>query len=253
MNQIVNMEPQALPAVQQETSILNIIASAVGSNIDTEKLERLIALQERVMKSEAEKAFNAAFAKMQAELPKIEHDKAIDHGKDGVSKKIATYARYETIVEAVRPVLQKYGFAVSFGVAQQGDAVTVTCTLTHEGGHSIQTSLALPVDTGPGRSAVQAIGSTVSYGKRYTLCAILNIATYGEDKSVDLIADQPVSKTQAIMLSKILDQLPAAAQEHFAKNHGDTVNVRKSQFQELYGRLSTALEKQKNGAGHENA
>jgi hypothetical protein len=38
----------------------------------------------------------------------------------------------------------------------------------------------MPIDTSGSKTSVQGIGSTVSYGKRYTLCALLNIST-GDD------------------------------------------------------------------------
>lgn len=227
MTQVTTIESQDdnLPAIQQENSILNIIASAVANDIDVDKLERLIALQERVMNGESEKAFNAAFAKMQAEIPEIEHNKAIEHS----GKRISTYARYETIVEVTRPILKKYGFAVSFNTPQPEGKVTVICTLRHEAGHSIETSLTLPNDTGGAKSAVQAVGSAVSYGKRYTLCAILNIATRGEDDEA-MINDKRVSPMQKYQLEKLYMQIPETLQIAFAKKYAEPANVKKGDF-----------------------
>jgi len=52
----------------------------------------------------------------------------------------------------------------------------------------------LPPDTGPGRNALQAIGSAHSYGKRYLTLDMLNIITEGEDsdgsKAYPLTAEQ---------------------------------------------------------------
>ena len=39
----------------------------------------------------------------------------------------------------------------------------------------------LPADTSGSKNVVQAIGSSVSYGKRYTMQALLNITSGGED------------------------------------------------------------------------
>jgi hypothetical protein len=39
----------------------------------------------------------------------------------------------------------------------------------------------LPFDNSGSKNTVQAIGSSVSYGKRYVLCMLLNISTGGED------------------------------------------------------------------------
>ncbi|WP_371924668.1 ERF family protein [Pseudomonas sp. R5(2019)] len=45
----------------------------------------------------------------------------------------------------------------------------------HRDGHREQTAMLLPVDIGKGRNAVQAVGSSTTYGKRYVMCALLNI------------------------------------------------------------------------------
>lgn len=39
----------------------------------------------------------------------------------------------------------------------------------------------LPADVSGNKNAVQAFGSSTSYGKRYVLCALLNITTRGQD------------------------------------------------------------------------
>ena len=77
-------------------------------------------------------------------------------------------------------MLQKYGFAVTFRTEQQQGAVAITAVLSHRQGHTQESTLVLPNDTSGNKNTVQAIGSTVSYGKRYALCALLNIST-GDD------------------------------------------------------------------------
>ena len=57
----------------------------------------------------------------------------------------------------------------------------MTCTVSHILGHSKSSQMQLPPDTGPGRNALQAIGSAHSYGKRYLTLDMLNIITEGED------------------------------------------------------------------------
>jgi hypothetical protein len=49
--------------------ILNVIAKAAADpNTDVDKLERLLAMQERVLEREAEQAFNAAMRSAQDEI-----------------------------------------------------------------------------------------------------------------------------------------------------------------------------------------
>ena len=62
-----------------------------------------------------------------------------------------------------------------------GGGLIITGWLVHDNGHRVSASLPLPIDTGPGRNNVQAMGSTLSYGKRYTAEMLLNIVREGDD------------------------------------------------------------------------
>ncbi|MDP5211322.1 ERF family protein [Microbulbifer sp. 2205BS26-8] len=174
-NQLVKQEstPVAQPIVGSETAQVMAVIERVASNpdADIDKLERLLDMQEWVMNRNAEQAFNAALAQMQSELPTVA-ETAKGHNSN--------YAPLEKINETVRPTLQKHGFAVTFRTDQGNNGVKITAVLSHRDGHHQETSLILPLDTSGSKNAVQAIGSTVSYGRRYALCALLNIST-GDD------------------------------------------------------------------------
>ena len=59
---------------------------------------------------------------------------------------VGTYALWEDINEAIRPILVRFGFALSFRVSQEVDSITVTAVLMHSGGHMESTDLRLPPD-----------------------------------------------------------------------------------------------------------
>jgi hypothetical protein len=152
-------------------SIMAVISRAASDpGIDVEKLERLMGLYERVNSNNAKAAYAAAFARMQPELPVI--------GQKGKNTNTnQKYAKWEDIAEQIAPVLSRHGFSISFRVGNASGSVSVTGVLMHEQGHSEETTLPLPVDTGAGRNAVQAVGSSVSYGKRYTAGLLLNFVS----------------------------------------------------------------------------
>ncbi len=163
-----------LPAVSSEMqAVMSMIERVVlNKDADMEKLEKMLDLQERILNRNASQAFTADLAAMQSELPLV--------GKAGEGHNKAKYAKLEDINEAIRPTLQKYGFAVTFRTKQTDKTLTVVAILSHKQGHREDTDLVLPLDTSGNKNAVQAIGSTISYGKRYALCALLNIST-GDD------------------------------------------------------------------------
>lgn len=189
----------APPAVSSESqAILQMIERVVlNPEADMDKLSKMLDLQERILNRNAKQAFTADLAAMQAELPLV--------GKHGEGHQKAKYALLEDINEAIRPTLQKYGFAVTFRTKQAQGSVTVTAILSHRVGHSEDTDLILPLDTSGSKNAVQAVGSTLSYGKRYALCALLNIST-GDDADGNLPPQQiapPAKAKEAISDSRL--------------------------------------------------
>ena len=157
-------QPVALHQQGQEISMLSTISRlALDPRCDMDKLERLISLQDRMEAKTALEAFNAAFAEMQCEMPSVEKRTENTHTKK-------MYADLDDINYAVRPVMAKFGFGVSFKIVNQAAGVSITGILMHKGGHREETTMILPLDTGAGRTAVQSVGSTTTYGKRYVMC-----------------------------------------------------------------------------------
>lgn len=169
------VEPRGV-AIQRADDVSMFERLATDPNVDVDKMERLIAMQERANERAAKAAFIQAFAKMQGELPEIaKRGKNINLG--------SSYAKFEHIQRAIRPVLQAYGFALSFFV-NSGDVMNVTARLSHEEGHYEETTVNVgePGElVNKGVNKVQAKGSAISYAKRYGTCALLNIVTADED------------------------------------------------------------------------
>lgn len=171
--------------------LLEVIARAArDSSVDIDKMERLISMQERVQNRNAEVAFNAALAELQPKLPVINERGGI---KDRSGNVQSTYALWEDVNEAIRPHLAEHGFALRFRVDRQADQISVTGILSHREGHKEETTLTLPTDTSGSKNAVQAVGSSTSYGKRYTAFALLNITSTGEDDDGDKAGVRPRS------------------------------------------------------------
>jgi hypothetical protein len=167
------------PIESSATAIIQVIERAASNpEVDIDKMERLLQMQERVMERAAEAAFNADLAQMQNELPVIEENGAIRSKSGGIQSR---YAKFEDINEAVKPILRQYGFAISFRTAFENGEVIVTGVLSHRQGHREQSSVKLPADASGNKNNVQGWGSSISYGKRYTMNALLNITSRGED------------------------------------------------------------------------
>ncbi len=178
MNAIIVPEDQRREARGESTSIIQVIERAARDpGIDIDKMERLLAMKERLDARAAVEAFNTAFAQMQIEMPEID-----ERGQIKVNDVVrSTYATFEDINAVVKPVLTKYGFGLSFRTATKEKKVEVTAILMHKAGHREELSMELDADTSGSKNAVQALGSSISYAKRYTMSAVLNITTRGLD------------------------------------------------------------------------
>src|SRR5262249_6049723 len=120
-------------------------------SVNIEKLERLMAMQERIIERNAKAAYSAALAEVQPKLPVIKRNGRIEVRKKDASgdrtgdiQQSTPYALWEDINEAIRPVLGEHGFGLSFriGMAQDGK-ITVTGILSHREGHSEETTITL--------------------------------------------------------------------------------------------------------------
>lgn len=148
-------------------------------SVDVNKLERLISLQKDIMQVQAKAAFDASFARLQAELPEIDEKGAI---KGKGSEIRSRYARLEDIHHAIKPILRTHGFAIRHRTEwPEKGVIRVVGVLSHEQGHAEESMFEAPMDRSEYRSDIQSMGSTISYGRRYTTIDLLNITTRGQD------------------------------------------------------------------------
>lgn len=159
-----------------------IAAAATDSRVDATKLQALFGLKQQVEADEARKQFVAAFSAMAAEMPRVSKDGKIDKiTKEGVNKGTIPFATWENVDAVIRPILQKFGFSLSFRTRMDSTGEIMTAVLAHVGGHSETSETRVKPDAGPGRNDTQAWGSGRSYTKRYLTLDLLNIVTVKQD------------------------------------------------------------------------
>ncbi|MBL7230493.1 MAG: ERF family protein, partial [Pseudomonas sp.] len=153
----------------------------------------------------------------------------------------STYALWEDINEMIKPVMAKYGFALTFRTPRNERGIEVEGVLSHRAGHREVTSIVLPVDASGSKNGVQAVASSVSYGKRYTAGLLLNITTTGEDDDGNGPAAQitpRVTSAQAAQLAMLLEKCSDRAKEAFKKLHGTPASVEKALFDQVLAMLT---------------
>jgi len=159
-----------------EAALIDAFIHIPGATVDGMQL--LIDMRDRDIAAAKEIAFFKAFTGMQAEIPAIAKTGDI---KDNSGKVRSRYALFEDINEAVKPVLAKHGFGLFFKEEITPNEIRVTLVIFHEAGHKLEWGAVLPADNSGAKSPIQAIGSSVSYMKRYLMIGALNVTTCGED------------------------------------------------------------------------
>lgn len=196
------IEPDRAPRALVTTPA-DLLALAVQQGADLDKLERLMALQERWEAGQARKAYNEAFSAFKAEAVRIIKNRNVTAGPLSGKK----YAELFAVVNAVTPALSAHGLSAAWSITKdEKDWLEVTCTLKHVGGHTESVSMGGPPDAGGAKNAIQARASTVSYLERYTLKAITGLSEQEDDN--DGGGSAPVNEADAEPLAK----LQAAAQ-----------------------------------------
>jgi hypothetical protein len=203
--------PPAIESSETSGFLAIIERAAMNPDIDVVKLERMMAMQERILAKNAEIAFNQAMARVSKKMPRIVKGGSVkyeDKNDKGSAKEAFKFARYEDIDEIVRPLLVEEGFSLSYTTEQrEGGGCIMLGTLSHKDGHSRTASVPLALDTSGGKNNIQAMGSTTSYGRRYTMCMLLNIVTVGEDddgKGIEF-----VSTEQAVEIDLLITKVGA--------------------------------------------
>ena len=168
-----------------------LLEMAVAQDLDIEKLEKLVAMQERFDAREARKAFYAALSIFQSEVPEIPKTEKVSFGETKYS-----YAPLGSIVKAISPALLANGLSYRWDFDTTGEIV-VSCVITHIEGHSETTTMSAPTDTSGSKNQVQSRASSITYLQRYTLIGALGLATANQDNDAahgDEATDLPKTK-----------------------------------------------------------
>ena len=198
-----------VPAAPSESRMLMsaIVSISQNPSFDPEKLERMMALYERMEGMNAQKAYQAAMAAAQSEMKPVARDATNDQTK-------SQYARLEAIADQITPIYTKHGFSLSFGTAESPKEghYRVTCKIMHEGGYRENEHADIPID-GAGlrgnsnKTATHAFGSTTSYGRRYLKLLIFDIATRDDDDGNAAGGNGPISEDQQNSLRAMIDEV----------------------------------------------
>lgn len=195
------------------TSLMAVISRAASDpSTDVDKLERLMGMYERITGRQAEQAYNDAMNAAQAQMGRVRTDA---HNPQTRSR----YASYPALDAALRPIYTANGFSLSFytGEGAPADHIRLFCKVAHRDGHAERPFVDMPADGkgakgGDVMTKTHAAGAAMSYGQRYLLKLIFNIAV-GEDTDGNMPrANVPqgfVTEAQAGEIQAIMEDVGA--------------------------------------------
>jgi hypothetical protein len=213
-NAVATQEENRIIPAQDAPMVAMIERIAIDPNIPIDRLEKMMAMKERMedraredAEREARKAYYAAMSRCQKALPVVTKTKRNDHTK-------SNYADLAAIEDQAMPIIHDFGFGVNFQPAGYNDKgeLQIKWTISHEAGHSESDVAGIPVD-GAGsqgkvnKTGTQAFGSTATYGRRYLLCMLFNIST-GDDRDGNNApqSSEPITDKQAAEIRGLIEQ-----------------------------------------------
>jgi len=135
----------------------------------------------------------SALTKFNGEVSKISKDAKNPFFKNN-------YATLDNIVDEIRPVLTKNGLSILQIPGGDGENVIMKTLLIHESGEWLESD---PLVMKPVKNDPQAVGSCITYARRYSLGSFLSLNT-GEDDDGNAAAGK--SKQETAKQTITLDQ-----------------------------------------------
>jgi hypothetical protein len=225
-----------------------IVAMASDPGMDVGKLEKLMQMQREMATIRAKAEFNAAMSDAQKQMRPI----AADAVNPQTRSKYATYAALDS---KLRPIYTEAGFGLSFNTADgaRDGWIRVVCNVSHIGGFDKDYHVDMPADGkgakgGDVMTLTHAVGAGLSYGMRYLLKMIFNVAVGEDDRDgndptpvtdpkgfTDWAEDlQLVAKEQGFdALKAAWTKSKAEFREHMTKHYGPKWEVLKKESQKV--------------------
>ena len=239
------------PPSQSDIMITAIMEIARNKDIDIDRVDRLMAMQKELKADDARTSYFGSMAKAQSAMAPISTDASNPQTK-------SRYASYHALDRAIRPIYTANGFSVSFGTADSPltDHIRIVAHCRHAGGHEEIEVLDMPNDGkgakgGDVMTKTHAQGAAITYGRRYLLGMVFNIAV-GDDadgNKPDSARDYPVA-VQACIASLNNAQTVADLKDWHGKNIKmvDTFGPKQiKDISDLYARRLTALKAKEAG------
>lgn len=216
-----------------------IKAASLDEGVDAAKMKQLIELQIMAMDYQKQQDFDAAFIDLQEEMPIIVKRRTNNQTQ-------SKYAALEDIIEQIRPSLKKHNFTVFFKPINTETMVGAQAVLRHRTGYTETADFMLPLDNigikgSVNKTNIHGAASSLTYAKRYALCALLGISTGDEDGNASLGMIRGLTQPQIERVTGLLSQCNDKTRNWFIAEYGAANKVPSNRFDKLCAQLHNAI------------
>lgn len=209
MSQAMEVRPvDQLPvaAAPSGNPLLEMISEAVRAGQSIEVIRELKNMAKEIAADAARRAFDEALSSAKAEIPVIRKNRKVgfEH-KNGDGETNYSHEDLGEIARTVDPILSKHGLSYRFRSQQGEGRVTITCILSHRGGHSEEIQLSAAPDNSGKKNAIQQTGSAITYMQRYTLKLALGLAAASDDDGKGTVQPETITDQQTLDLNDLID------------------------------------------------
>lgn len=239
-------EPKALAVTDNPYMGMAVRAMELGK---VDQLDRLLDLQMKWDAEQARRQFVAAMAEFKANPIEIMKDKLVEFTtRDGDTTRYR-HATLAGVVDAVVAGMGKHGLSHRWDVKQEGGQVSVTCTITHRGGHSESVTMQAAPDASGKKNAIQQVSSAVTYLQRYTLMAATGVASadmLDDDGRATSAPEMPDADKEWIAKVEKVTDYPTylGMKEHMKASYGGNANNIPTAVRAAFNRVAAATKSQ---------
>lgn len=208
----------------------SLVEMAKDPTVDAEKLKALTDIQGTMIAQansekdrEAKARFDRAFALACSQMPVITKDAKIEHN----GRFIGWFKKYEDIRAVVDEIIRPLGLNVSHDSSEIDGGkggILVWSLITYVDSEYTWTEerakIPVPPDTGGAKGAGQALGSSKTYGERYSLTGAFGIVQKGLDrdgKTPEPGAELTTVQAELLKAGQAKAEEGAAAYGHWVK------------------------------------
>lgn len=246
-----HQKTESQPIAAQNSFLTTIERLASRPDIDVQKIQQIMHMQEHILDRNAKQAYNAAMVRAQMKMPSVAKKKYN-------SQTQSYYADFDAITDIAKPIYTAEGFAISFheGYATPEKPIPekhirMIADVMHEEGHTETKEADIPLDDSGIKGTVNktgphAKGSSFQYGRRYMTCMIFGIST-GDDDDGNNAGGSPdkfITEAHAKEIAAMMEESSINKTVFLKSLHADSVeNIPASAYKQAITVLNARLDR----------